>query len=125
MELPSNKPSPFSSQPRTPHKAPEASPKEGPKKPGFFGEKGVKRSELREKFRKDPGKIPGTVRHLSKQERIAIEKKIPKRLGDTITRQDVRRSIDKFRKDIRYKKSWDPKRKETEDIIKILEKKLK
>ncbi len=125
MELPSNKPSPFSRQPsKTPRKVSETPPKKQ-SEPGFFGEEGIKRSEFTRKFVKESGKVPGTSRYLSKQQREALVSKFDKRLGDTITEKDVRDSIRKTRKEIRYKDSWDPVRKEAEDTIKILEEKLK
>lgn len=110
-----NKQTSFGSHPKTPRKSSEPLPKEEPK-PGFFGKGGLSRSELREKLRKDTGKILGTSRYYSRRERGALEKKFDfKKYGPYIDRKDAKDLIKELQKK-RIGANWEEKRKISDDI---------
>lgn len=115
MEPLQNKQTSFGSHPKTPRKAPEPIPKEKPK-PGFFGEKGLSRPELRERLRKDTGKIFGTSRYYSRRKREVFEKKFDfKKYGPYINRKDAKGLIKELQKK-RIGAGWEEKKKISDDI---------
>ena len=84
-------------------------PKQIPKN-DFFKKNGLKRSEFREKLRKDSGKIPDTSTLYKKAERVALEKKFGhQKYGPRIGERDVRTMVKKLREEKRGKK-WKEKR---------------
>ena len=94
--------------PKIPHEAPRHQRKELDKKldeekpeESFFGKKGyLTRLQLREKLRKDTGKIPGSAKWYTRRERESIEKEsFGKDYGEYITPQEYHYRIKQLNKD--------------------------
>ena len=115
---------PFQKKPSVLHKSPVTPPPEKKlSKPDFFGSSGsLTRGEFREKLRKAAPGIPDSSKWMTRDKRVAIEKKIGYgKYGSDISRKDVRGAIGDFQQE-KGKVKTDEERQEIDRTIRWLKK---